>query len=267
VDEGGSVAIRVLDAEDTAVRAMRSGLRRLIMLTLARDMRHLRRNLPGLDRMRLQYAKAPRPDDAVREAAPSPPDLADELVALILDLAFLEGQPPIRDQAAFESRIAANETRLMPTAREVCELAARILDGYQGLRKRLAGITQVNWMDAVLDLRGQLDALVFRGFLAQVPFAQLKEYSRYLKAADQRAEKLLQGAGRDRQRMAEMAPLLSKWSERTDAARAAGRRDPRLDEVRWMLEELRVSLFAQQLGTAYPVSVKRIEARWRELGL
>jgi ATP-dependent helicase HrpA len=67
--------------------------------------------------------------------------------------------------------------------------------------------------------------------------------------------------------MSEMAPLLSKWSERTAAARAAGRRDPRLDEVRWMLEELRVSLFAQQLGTAYPVSVKRIEARWRELGL
>jgi ATP-dependent helicase HrpA len=122
-------------------------------------------------------------------------------------------------------------------------------------------------MPSVLDLSVQLDALVFRGFLQQVPFAQLKEYPRYLKAAEQRAEKLLHAAGRDQQRMAEMAALLAKWQERSTAARTAGRSDPRLDEIRWMLEELRVSLFAQQLGTAYPVSVKRVEARWRELGL
>jgi ATP-dependent helicase HrpA len=67
--------------------------------------------------------------------------------------------------------------------------------------------------------------------------------------------------------MEEMAPLLRKWKDRLRATREAGRRDPRLAEIRWMLEELRVSLFAQQLGTAYPVSVKRIEARWAELGL
>jgi ATP-dependent helicase HrpA len=64
-----------------------------------------------------------------------------------------------------------------------------------------------------------------------------------------------------------MGPLQKKWRERCAAAREAGRRNPRLEEIRWMLEELRVSLFAQQLGTAYPVSVKRIETRWRELGL
>jgi len=267
VDEGSSVAIRVLDAEHSAARAMRAGLRRLIMLALPQDNRYLRRNLPGLDRMRLQYAKAPRPQTGAGEVPGGPPDLADELVALILDLTFVEGQPPVRDQAAFEARIAAGRARLMPTANEVCQLAGRILDAYQRLRKALSGITQVNWMDSVLDLQGQLDALIFRGFLQQVPFAHLKEYPRYLRAAEQRAEKLAQGAGRDRQRMAEMAPLLAKWRERAAAARAAGRFDPRLDEIRWMLEELRVSLFAQQVGTAYPVSVKRIEARWRELGL
>ena len=67
--------------------------------------------------------------------------------------------------------------------------------------------------------------------------------------------------------MREMAALQKKWRDRTTAAREAGRQDGRLDEIRWMLEELRVSLFAQQLGTAYPVTVKRIQARWRELGL
>ena len=78
---------------------------------------------------------------------------------------------------------------------------------------------------------------------------------------------LAHAAGKDQQWMLEMAPLQKKWRERAAAAREAGRRDLRLEEIRWMLEELRVSLFAQQLGTAYPVSVKRIETRWRELGL
>jgi ATP-dependent helicase HrpA len=266
VDRGECVAIRVLDAEHTAAAAMRAGLRRLIMLTLAQDLRYLRRNLPGLDRMRLQYAKAPRPAPAA-ERDGTPPDLADELVALILDLTFTEGQPPLRDQASFEARIGACKGRLLPTAGEVCALAARILEAYQQLRRRLDGITQVNWMPSVLDLRAQLDALVFRGFLQQVPFERLREYPRYLKAAEQRAEKLLHAAGRDQQRLAELAPLLGKLRERQAAARAAARDDPRLDEIRWLLEELRVSLFAQQLGTAGPVSVKRIEARWRELGL
>ncbi|NBC12034.1 MAG: ATP-dependent RNA helicase HrpA [Gammaproteobacteria bacterium] len=276
LDNGDSVSISVLDSAHSAAQAQRAGLRRLIMLTLGQDMRYLRRNLPGLDRMRLQYAKAPQPPSEASRGVgghkgggkgDGPPDLADELTALIVDLTFTEGQPPIRDRAAFEARLDACKARLMPTANEVCELAGRILDAYQGLRKRLAGITQINWMPSVLDLRAQLDALVFRGFLQQVPFERLKEYPRYLKAAEQRTEKLFHAAGRDQQRLAELTPLLEQLAERQAAARAAERDDPRLEEIRWMLEELRVSLFAQQLGTAYPVSVKRIRARWRELGL
>ena len=278
VDRGDSVSIRVLDAEATSRTAMRAGLRRLIMLTLAQDVRYLRRNLPGLDRLRLQYAKAPQPERAIVSgsagAAPTgnkpdskPTDLADELIALILDLTFTEGLPPIRDQAAFEQRVNERKGNMMRTADEVCTIATGILDAYQQLRKRLAGITQINWMPSVLDLRAQLDALVFRGFLQQVPFEHLKDYPRYLKAADQRADKLTHAAGRDQERLRELTPLLEKWRERNAAAHAAGRHDPRLDEIRWLLEELRVSLFAQQLGTSGPVSVKRIQARWRELGL
>jgi ATP-dependent helicase HrpA len=338
LDQGDAVAIRVLDSQSRAATATRAGLRRLIMLGLGADLRYLRRNLcegeGGIDRMRLQYAKAPQPqaaaggagrgdasvgDGGVQAAggatasaaavtpgsavkgrkrgkkkgkrgkgagtagaagavtatgsagtntsAPAVADLSDELLALIIDLTFTEGQPPIRDQAAFEQRLAANKPRLITVAQEVCALVASILGIYQALRKRLAGITQINWMPSVLDMQAQLDALVFRGFLTAVPFAHLRDYPRYLKALDQRAEKLPMAASRDRDRMQEMAPLLERWRERRAAAAAAEREDERLDEVRWMLEELRVSLFAQQLGTAYPVSVKRVERRWRELGL
>ncbi len=122
-------------------------------------------------------------------------------------------------------------------------------------------------MPSVLDVRAQLDALVFRGFPQRIPYARLKDYPRYLKAIEQRIERLAHAPGRDRQWMAEMAEIQTRWRERAQAARSAGREDPRLDEIRWLLEELRVSLFAQQLGTPGPVSVKRIQARWRELGL
>jgi ATP-dependent helicase HrpA len=103
--------------------------------------------------------------------------------------------------------------------------------------------------------------------LQQVAYEHIEDYPRFLEALETRLEKLRHAAGKDQQRMREMAPLLKKWQERSAVAREAGRYDTRLEQIRWMLEELRISLFAQQLGTAYPVSVKRIEARWRELGL
>jgi ATP-dependent helicase HrpA len=214
--------------------------------------------------MRLQYAKAPPSGSA---ADGKPIDLADELIALILDLTFVEGQPALRTREHFERRLADNRPRVMKVADEVCGLASRVLEQYHANRKRLAVISQANWMPSVMDIREQLDGLVFRGFLQQIPYEHLKDYPRYLKAAEMRAEKLLHAAGRDRERMQEMAPLYRKWQARVEAARAAGRRDPRLEEIRWLLEELRVSLFAQQLGTAVPVSVKRIETRWKEAGL
>jgi len=245
---------------------MRAGLRRLIALHLGADLRRLRKGLPGLDRLRLQYAKAPklRTGD---DKADKDEDIADELTALILDRTFVIGQPPLRDQAGFLERLDMQRPRLASVANEVCALAGDILARYQGLRRRLSSTTQINWIGSVQDIQAQLDRLVFRGFLQTVPYEHLQDYPRYLRAVEYRLERLGHAAAKDQQWMREMADLQQRWSERHAAARAAGRHDPRLEEIRWMLEELRVSLFAQQLGTAYPVSVKRIQTRWRDLGL
>lgn len=266
IDQGESVAIAVLDSPENAAAAQRDGLRRLLMLHLGADLRRLRKSLSNLDRMRLQYAKAPKVETGASKRAKEP-DLADDLIALVLDLAFVEGLAPIRTQADFEQRLAERSGRLFDTASAVCTRVDAILTLYQRLRKRLANITQVNWMPSVLDIRAQLDALVFRGFLQRIPFVHLEDYPRYLAAIEQRLERLGHAPTRDRQWMAEMAGLQTRWREREQAALAAGRQDARLDEIRWLLEELRVSLFAQQLGTPGPVSVKRIQARWKELGL
>ncbi len=266
VDRGDNVAIQVLDSEESAQRAMRGGLRRLIALHLGADLRRLRKRLPGLDRLRLQYAKAPKPPtDAARSGNEG--DIADELIALILDLTFVIGQPPLRDQARFLERLDTNRTRLASVADEVCALAAEILERYQGLRRKLSSITQINWVTSAQDIHAQLDRLVFRGFLQEIPYERLQVYPRYLRAIDWRIERLGHAPEKDRQWMLEMSELQQRWSARLASAQQAGRHDPRLEEIRWMLEELRVSLFAQQLGTAYPVSVKRVDARWRELGL
>jgi ATP-dependent helicase HrpA len=272
VDRGDSVAIQVLDSAEGAALAGRAGLRRLFGLALGAELKRVRQGLPALQRMTLQYAKAPLPpgakaDPASDRATDRSPDLAADLMALILDLCFTQDQPPVRDQTAFTARLAARRGRLPAIAAEVAQRVGDILGQYQDLRSRLAQTTQVNWLAAATDIRAQVDGLVYRGFLGQVPYTHLRDYPRYLKAASQRLDRLALGAARDRERMQEIGPLLKRWEERASAMRAAGRRDPRLEEIRWMIEELRVSLFAQQLGTAYPVSVKRIEARWRELGL
>ena len=271
IDQGESVAIQVLDSAESAAAAQRDGLRRLLMLHLGADLRWLRKDLPNLDRMRLQYAKAPADAPLAEKTGQGgqgkSPDLADELIALILDLTFVEGLPPLRTQQTFEQRLTERKPKLFGTANEVCALIDGILTTYQGLRKRLSNITQVNWMPSVLDIRAQLDALVFRGFPQSVPFEHLKDYPRYLRAIEQRIERLAHAPDRDRAWMKEMSDIETRWRERAKTAQAAGRRDARLDEIRWLLEELRVSLFAQQLGTTAPVSVKRIQARWKELGL
>ncbi|MBK1643989.1 ATP-dependent RNA helicase HrpA [Thiocapsa imhoffii] len=274
VDEGRSVGIRVLDAEDTALRAHRAGVRRLFALALDAQARVLRQTLPDLARLRLQYAKAPT-TTRWPVLAPAPAgdtrlaslDLLDELTALMLDRTFLNTGPVIRRQAEFTARLQACRGQLQQQAREVAHLAETILDAYHQLRGRLASSSQMTWQPSVQDVREQLDSLVFRGFFQEIPAVHLTQYPRYLTAALLRLEKLTHAAGRDRQQMASMADLLTRWRERAAASRAAGRNDPRLDEVRWLLEELRVSLFAQSLGTAVPISVKRIETRWRELGL
>ncbi len=275
VDRQEHVDLRVLDSEEAAANAHRAGLRRLLMLSMPQDLRYLRKNLPGLNSMRLQYAKAPAREvgsvkGEVRSKggkALAAGDLSDELVALILDRTFFTDRPRITDAAGFEARIAAHKSDMMETANQVCKLAADALSVYQRLRKQVDGLTQINWLASVQDIKAQLDGLVYKGFLSGVAYEQLAEYPRYLRALETRLQRLPGDAQRDRQRVQELSGLQQDLQARQKSAREAGREDPRLEEIRWMLEELRVSLFAQPQPTAYPVSVKRIEKRWRELGL
>jgi len=265
VDEGDSVALRVMDSRPNAERAMRAGLRRLFMLRLAKDMRYLKKNLPGLEKMRLQYSKAALPPQGY--AAKSTPDLQAELVALVVDLTFIEAMPSLHSAKEFQARIDECKDSLMGVAAEVVALVQKILESYQQVRKLLTKANKINWMTSVADIKQQLDRLVFRGFLQVTPYTNLKHLPRYLKAIAQRLDKLTHAAARDQQLLREMQGLYQQWQGWDEKCRNNQKVDERIEELRWAFEELRVSLFAQELKTEYPISLKRLEKRCKEMGL
>jgi ATP-dependent helicase HrpA len=265
IDTGDSVAVRVLDSAGTAARAHRAGLRRLLTLRLGKELRVLRRDLVERQQVRLWYAKAADPPKGLAVDARS--TLDDDVLALILDRAFLGGGESIRGPAAFRGCLEAGRARLAPVAAETLPLVEEILRRYHAVRASLGGRLSSAALPSAQDARAHLDRLVYRGFLLQVPWDRLVGYPRYLAALARRLERLGHAALRDRDRLADIAGIEGEWLAREAQAREAGRVDPRLDEIRWLIEELRVSLFAQELKTAVPVSVKRIERRWRELGL
>ncbi|MCG6967900.1 MAG: ATP-dependent RNA helicase HrpA [Chromatiaceae bacterium] len=267
VDGGDHVELRVLDSLPAAQRAHRAGLRRLLMLREAKSVRALKKNVRGLQAMRLQYAKVAADTATDRGRGADGGDLLDELLELAFDRAFIDDPWAVRDQAAFERCRERGGPRLGPALLEISELVAGILASAHQVRTQLAMTTQANWRDSVADMQAQLDRLVYRGFLQRTDPAQLAQVPRYLKALALRLEKLPGAAVRDQQRMQEMAGLQADWLARQRQADSQGLFDPRLEEIRWLLEELRVSLFAQELKTAQPVSVKRIANRWQELGL
>jgi len=265
IDQGDSVDLKVLDARQNAQRYHRAGVRRLLMLKLPQEMRYLRRNLPGLQQMELKYAKVAATPEGWE--SPDRAGVGEELLLLIVDLTFLDALPEIRTEAAFAERIQTCKGDLMTQAEEARALLEAILAAYHHVRKKLSATTQIHWMASVADIQQQLDLLVYRGFLSHTPYQQLKQIPRYLKAIAMRLDKLHHAAARDQKLLGEIKAAYQQWRQREQKYRLEGKRDERVEEMRWRFEELRVSLFAQELGTAYPVSLKRIEKRWKELGL
>ena len=264
VDEGNSVGLSLLDTEAEAHAATRRGLRRLFQLALPEHMKSLARSLPGFNDLQLRYALLD--DQGARQDKVRVADrLREELITAICDRAFFVEQEPVRNRKQFETRVAKGKTRLMDVAQEICRIAGEILVEHQAVRAKMALPAYAAWPRAVADMRAQLRELLPPGFLAAVPFERLKHYPRYLKAVAMRLDKLASNPERDANWQQQLARYWQNYQTRLVADRARGLRDPELEELRWMLEELRVSLWAQQLKTPYPVSFKRVEKYWSEL--
>ncbi len=270
VDEGDSVALTLVDTEAEAQRATRAGLRRLLRLTLPEQFKYLSRNLPGLTEMSLRYALLLEDQGSRGDKASVSDRLRDELIEATCDRAFFvdtgaDDAGPVRDRKAFEARVAKAKVRLAEVANELCRLVAEILAQYATLRTRLDDARFAAWPRAIADIRNQLALLLAPRFVVTTPFERLRHFPRYLQAIGVRLDKLASNSDRDANWHQQLARFREMYTTRLEQDRLRGVSDPKLEEFRWMLEELRVSLWAQQLKTPYPVSFKRLERYYSEL--
>jgi ATP-dependent helicase HrpA len=185
-------------------------------------------------------------------------DLMDDCLGAAIDQLMAAHAGPAWDEAGFAALAAAVRSRLADTLLEVLAQVHPALTAAHRLRQRLTGTADLNLLPALSDLRGQLDGLIHPGFVQATGWRRLPDLPRYLAAATRRLEKLPENPARDRQSMLRVHDVQQAYRELLDEAGPARRDDEALLDIRWMIEELRVSLFAQLLGTPYPVSEQRI---------
>ena len=187
-------------------------------------------------------------------------ELRDQIIGVALDRAFL-GDPLPTDALSFKKRIEEGRSRLNLIAQEVARAVHAVLQELSNATRKLKDSRPAK--DVSDDISAQLQRLVPKRFALDTPWAQLQHLPRYLKAITARLDKLRADAARDTKLMGEVRPLEQRYTRRL--AELKGVRDARLEDFRWQLEELRVSLFAQELRTPQPVSVKRLDKVWTQI--
>ena len=252
VDHGDSVSLEVFDSADKARETHRSGLRRLFMLQLKEQARYIEKNLPGLQTMSLQFA-------AIGDTA----ELKEELLAAAFDRACMQ-EPWPRNRAEFERRRDEARSRVTLLAQEIARLAGTILAEHAALQKKLQQASKA-FPEPCRDIRESTTRLLSKRFIEQTPYERLRHFPRYLTAAGLRLDKLRADPGRDARLATEFAHLCAQWLREQAKQAKSGSRDPQLEQFRWLLEELRVQLFAQELKTSVPVSVKRLSKMWQTI--
>ena len=247
VDEGTSVALRVFQTSSEQLEAMRGGVIRLLALRVPAPDRYVLEHLNNTEK--LTFSQNPH----------------GSVSALIADcaLAAVDKLTPAElpwDQASFDALYEQVRAELIDTVFSVTAVVERILASTRRIEKQLKGTTSLALISALNDIKSQLEQLVFPGFVARTGYAQLSQLPRYLAAIEKRLERLPGNVQRDALNMAAVQRLEDDYDDAVSALLPGRRAGAELAQVRWMIEELRVSLFAVELGTAYSVSEKRIRA-------
>ena len=251
VDKGTHCDLEVFDDPTEAARIHHGGLRRLLALQLKDQLKYLEKNIPGLQQMGMQFMPLG-----------SQEGLRDQIIEAGLERACMQAPLP-RNAVEFDLRKEQGKSRLGLLVNEIARMAALILAEFHALPKKLQ--TAKGHPHAVADIEGQVKALVGKRFIADNDFANLNHFPRYLKAIGVRIDKLRTDPARDPRLMAEFAQVGVPFQRAVNERQSSRTVDPKMQEFRWLLEELRVSLFAQELRTPMPVSVKRLQKVWEAM--
>ncbi len=249
IDHKDHVEIEVFDEPEVAAAKHRGGLRRLVALQIRDALKYLEKNIPDLQKMAVAYMPLGTSEQ-----------LREQIVEQALDRAFLVDPLPT-DATSFAKRIEEGRGRLTLIASEIARAAATVLAEWSAAQRKLKDSKPAK--ETADDAAAQLARLVGKRFVVTTPWAALGHLPRYLKGVQLRLDKWRADPARDAQRLAELRPLEQRFLRAL--AERKGQADARLDEYRWLIEELRVSLFAQELRTPQPVSVKRLEKAWEQM--
>lgn len=252
-DTGQDVALQVFDTPEAAELAMRSGLAKLLLMQMPEQARYLEKSLPVSKAMCLHYlpwGNCEELKSALRQAT--------------INHVMWRDKPRVRDAIEFTKKIDAVKPLVVSAANDICKLAGDILLEHHGLLNKIENIRLPATSRA--DIRQQLSELFCKDFLVRTPLNWLRHFPRYLKAVTIRMDKLPGAVERDTALVQETTPACRRWRERYSQLATRGEEpDQELLNYRWMTEELRVSLFAQELKTIQPVSGKRLEKQWASL--
>jgi ATP-dependent helicase HrpA len=251
MDEGASVAIRLFDTADKAADMHRGGVRRLLSLQMKEQVKQLERSLPGFNAFALKL-----------QATTSADKLRADLVEAIVDRAFIGDDEPPRTAKAFEEQKKRAKARLPAVAEAAGRHAAAVADANQQL---VQAIQQAGALGRVTqEVKAARERIVYPGFLSRTPWERLEHLPRYLNGYALRLQKYRANAERDQKHAATVAALWDQYAARAESDRKAEKHDAKLEEFRWLIEELRVSLFSQELRTPMPVSAKRLQKFWND---
>jgi ATP-dependent helicase HrpA len=255
VDQGDKVGLRLLDSPAAAEKEMRVGLKRLFMLQLKREFLQLSRSIPDIQQMCLWWSTRGNCDA-----------LKEDLLNAVADRAFFGEKRVIRTREAFIELANSGWRHLSEAQKEIAAIVHQTLANLHEVDKQLSGKLPPTWHNAAVDIRAQLSNLIYPGFISQTPPQWLKHLPRFVAGTKVRLQKLANaGLARDETSTKTLGELWKQYNERLEKHQKAHIVDPALEQYRWMLEELRVSLFAQELKTSVPVSLQRLEKLWEEV--
>ncbi|MFH8249625.1 ATP-dependent RNA helicase HrpA [Microbacterium sp. B2969] len=254
VDEGSSVALRIEATPESAENATKEGVRRLVLLAVASPSAYVLDHLTSAEKLALAASPYPSAKALVEDARVA---VADAVIARVAPSGV------VRTRAGFDAARDAFSAAVVDELFQTVSLTARILTAAREVERALRSQNSLTLLGALNDVKGQLAGLVFPGFVSRTGTARLAHLPRYLRGALDRVKALADNPGRDRQRLTEFERAAAVYAEAGGLIPTPADAPDTLVHARWLLEEYRVSLFAQSLGTAEPVSLQRIQKALR----
>ncbi len=255
VDKQTSVAITCFESERAAKQAMRTGLRRLLMLTLHQQVDMLRKNMPNQKELALYYASFGK-GEVLRE----------HIISITFDAVFLDGLKSYpRNAKDFQKLLNQGRAKVVKQGSLIAEHALETLKTYASLQQQISAVRAAALQPVVDDIHAQMDKLMGADFVAQTPSQWLNHLPRFIQAASIRLEKAGRNLKQDAEHTAAIQKLWLTYTQKIVEREKHHQNTDELFEFRWRLEELRVSLFAPSLKTSQPVSIKRLEKAWAKL--